>query len=126
MDFFDAVSQELDELGENEVRERLAYGSFSSGRKKETVHEWLRRKDEEHTEARASLRDAREEETLSISKESKEIAERALAISERDLATAERASKAAERQARYAMYAAVIAIIAALIASKEAIIQLLP
>jgi len=129
---FELFASKLEELGEAEVRERFAHGAWSN-RNKSYAEEWLRRKDEEHPKARAALRDAREEEALSISRESKEIAERALAISEKQASEAARAAEAAERQAlaaeetstsakrqaRYAMYAAIAAIIMALIAIRK-------
>jgi len=117
---FNKFTSKLEDLGELEVRERFSHGSWTN-RNKSYTEEWLRRKDEDRVEARANLRDAREEETLSISKESKEIASSALEISKRDLAIAKKASKVAERQAQYAMYAAVIAVVALLVSNIDII-----
>ena len=139
MEEFTTLSYKLEEIGEPEVRQQLARGVYA-GRKREFVELWLRNKNEECSELRAAILDAREEDALSISRDSKEIAERALAISERDLAVAEKqaaeaaraaeaaerqasaaeeTSKTAKRQARYAMWAAAIATIMALIAIRK-------
>jgi hypothetical protein len=65
--------------GEETVRKLLAEKTYCTHDEIPIVEEWLRRKDEERTVVRASIRDAREERTLSIAEEANRIASSALA-----------------------------------------------
>lgn len=95
----------LEELGEREVRYRLATDVYgSAGDRKQVVQEWLRDKE-------------RERETTSNS-------EMAAAAS-RAAAAAERAAVAAEAQARTARHALITAIVATMIASIALIVSIL-
>jgi len=107
----------LDAVDELTVRESLAAGRYNEQHAK-LAHEWLRRKEEERVSASAAKRDAREEEALSIARDSAASA-RASAASASDSAASARS------QSRWAMWAAVIATIAAVIAIKDQIIALI-
>jgi hypothetical protein len=113
----DELSAELGVLGEPEVRSRLAHGSWN-GRRKAYVEEWLRLKEAERESIASNLRDAREEETLSIAKEANRLASDANIFARIE-------ASAASRSARYAMYAAIIAAISAVIAIKDEILILI-
>ena len=106
MEEFDKFAEKLEEFGELEVRERLAHGVWSDERKLSYIAEWLRRLEEERSNSRAAIRDARELETLSIAKEANRIASEARI--------------AAFEQARWAKWAAIIATTAAIIAAVAA------
>jgi hypothetical protein len=80
----------------------------------------------------AVSRDAREAETLAISKSSKAISEEALSIAKdanriasEDLAAARSSAASAAEQARWARWAAILAATAAIIATKEEILSLI-
>ena len=128
---FVELAAQLEELGEPEVRVRLAHGSWS-GRRKAFVEEWLRSKDEGRTSSAAAKRDDREAESLSMVKDANRIASEALSIAKdanriasEQAASANAAAAAAFSQARWAKWAAIIATIAALIAVKDQILALI-
>lgn len=102
--------EQLDAVNnEAEVRERLASGNYNSNRAS-LAQEWLRRKEESRVTAASVKRDAREEETLSISKRATAISEAALSIAKEanriaseDLEAARSSAASARKQARWAM-----------------------
>ena len=83
------LRKELDSIGENLAREKLAQGIFNIDQVP-FVESWLKFKDEERTFVASSKRDAREEETLSIAKEANFIASRALETAESEALLARR------------------------------------
>lgn len=112
--FFAKLDAEDTELS---VREALAAGRYNS-RRAALAEEWLRRReDAQQTEATARA-EAREDESLSISKS-------ALAAATEANRIASEARDSAAAQARWAMWAAIIATAAAVIATKDQIVALI-
>lgn len=110
---------ELEKLGEQEVRKRLASNVYGDSRNPNnvSVQTWLRSKE---VESKESL----EEETLSAVKEANAVAREAnnLARDSNSIALeakefARLTSISASNQARWAMWATIIAIVAAIIAT---------
>jgi hypothetical protein len=124
MDKFEEAVSKFEKAGELEIREQVA-GKYIVDKQKAFAEEWFRRLDQEREDARALLRDEREERTLAIAEEANAIASRALAISEEQTSAAARAARAAERQSRYAMYAAIIAATALIVSNKDSISNVL-
>ena len=111
-----ALFAELEDIGEAEVRVKLAQAVWSDPRKVALVKDWLCSKDEARTLASSNKRDAREEETLSIARKASELAESAnrLASEANSIARLQATAAAAQavaawRAARYSMYAAALA-----------------
>ena len=74
---------ELDSLGEDEVRARIAIQRYSGANyERPLAEEWLRLKDEARALASSAKRDAREEETLSIARNALAVSERANEIAD--------------------------------------------
>jgi hypothetical protein len=67
---------------ETEVRERLAGGKYNQ-QHASLAREWLRRKEEERAAAIAARSEARDDESLSLSRKAIEISERSVRNSER-------------------------------------------
>ena len=86
---------------------------------------WLAERQAKRDEDVASKRDAREEETLSISKRSAATADEALSTAKSANRIASEQLAAARRNARWAMYAAIIAATAAAISAKDQILALI-
>lgn len=104
---------ELDALGIDEVRLRLARGLYNErvGEKGPLAREWLQRKElaaERESEAR---RDALQTEQASAASRAADAAARAVDAAERSAEAAERQATTAERASRIATAALVIAII---------------
>jgi len=97
--------KKLNAMTVDEARQAIASGQFGHSNSQDYVFasRWLSAKE-------SSLRDEREEETLSIAKEANRIASNAL-IEVRSSATSVR------KQARWTMYATIIATIAIIIAA---------
>lgn len=74
---FEELAAKLDELGEAEVRVRLAHGVWVE-RNKRFIEEWLRNKEAQRAAATGAARDAREEAMLSTAQEANSIARQAL------------------------------------------------
>ncbi|MBI4192846.1 MAG: hypothetical protein HY525_20225 [Betaproteobacteria bacterium] len=75
--------EELDRLGEREVRAILARGDQWANleNRRNTANDWLRAKEEERSSAAAARKEVREEESLSISRRALANSERATRIS---------------------------------------------
>jgi len=114
----------LEEMGEAEVRVRLASGTFGTD-SRPLIQEWLDGKDKAQAIFSNAKRDAREEETLSIAKDALAIAKDANRIASEDLSAARLSASSAFEQARWARWAAIIAAIAALLATKDQILALI-
>ena len=104
----DKFYAELESTGEMTVRDKLAQGAYAP-KKHLLIQEWLRRKSDERLEAAALRSEAREEETLSISRNALRISEEANLIS--------------DKARRYAKWSNIIAIIAAAITIAIAIFE---
>ena len=79
--FIDNFRNELNELGEESVRTKIAsreWSAESAPTKLSLAEEWLKSKDDARSAAAEARRAAREDETLSIAREANRIAERAL------------------------------------------------
>ncbi len=106
----DEVYAELDEIGEDEVRTRLARRIYG-GSREPLVEEWLRRKEQERN-------DSSEREQIAIAREA--------AAAARDSADAARDSAAEAKEAnRFAKQANTIAKIAIAVAAIAAIMSII-
>jgi hypothetical protein len=108
IDNVDGFFSELASQGEEVVRKRLARGDFAN-HKIPLVQEWLRLQEERRLNNAVSRSEAREEESLSISR-------KALAISEE-------ANSISDKARRYARWSNIIAIIAIIISAAVAIYE---
>ncbi|GAB6271645.1 hypothetical protein KN63_04680 [Smithella sp. F21] len=108
---------ELEKLGEQEVRKRLANNVYGDHRNpnNSSVQTWLRSKEVEGEEARS-------EEAITVAREANDLAcvSNSIALEAKELARSEAASAATS--ARWAKIAAVIAAIAAIISTATTII----
>ena len=74
--------EELDRLGEREVRAILARGEWANFTNRRNIaNDWLRAKEEERSSAAAARKEVRDEESLSISRRALANSERATRIS---------------------------------------------
>jgi len=104
--------------GEETVRKSLADKTYCTHSEIPIIKEWLRRKDEERALSLSSIRDEREERTLSIAAEANRIASSALAET--------RAEARLSRRSRWKdRIIPIIAIIIAAIAAREDITWLI-
>lgn len=116
---------EFESIGEDAVRDRLAYGEYASRLEINAAHAWLSRKEGLRRAASDAARDAREEEALAASRESNRIAISALAEAKSSNRLADKANRLADKANRLAVLALIIAAIAAMMASSDVIWSIL-
>lgn len=109
METYEELKPKLEAFGEEQVKNNMANGVYTSYRK-DMIIAWL-------NDLASAKRDKREERTLAIADEANSIASDALLIAKESVAARERQASAADRQSRYALYAVIIAIIASIIAA---------
>ena len=115
---------EFERQAEAAVRLAVEAGEYKTSPTHEgTARAWLALQAEERANASSAKRDAREEETLSISKRSAATAEEALSTAKSANLIASEQLVAARRNARYAMYAAAVATTAAIVSAKAEIYE---
>ena len=113
---------QLEAMGEKAVREQFESRPPSNNQSHDAaVRSWLNSNDRERSDASASKRDAREEETLSIAKAANEIARSASFAASAAAASASEANTISRSTARRTWRAEIIAAIAAIAAIIAAI-----
>lgn len=78
-----ALFTKLDDIGEADVRVKLAQGVWSESRTVALVKEWLSRKDQARAQEASTKRDAREEKTLALASRANRISFAALILAGR-------------------------------------------
>ena len=119
--YIDDFRKELNELGEDAVRTKIAsreWSAESAPTKLSLATEFLKSKEDTRTAATEAKRDVREEDILAIAREANRLASDANSVARIEAA-------AAARSSRWAMYAAIIAVIGAAVASKDEILRLI-
>jgi hypothetical protein len=122
IDNVDGFFSELASQGEEFVRKRLARGDFAN-HKIPLVQEWLRLQEERRLNNAVSRSEAREEESLSISRKALAISEEANSISKESNSISRNANSISDKARRYARWSNIIAIIAIIISAAVAIYE---